>query len=169
MISPAKTPKGLRRVVTACFLILFLASRTQGEHTHNIMLTGYWNPTGSMLKQFSQNPTLNPDGWEEVYYGGATNANPIAISSNGINTVKEAYIAGLDPTDPDDFFLISDLSPLTSESILSGRMLPVASTPSIGLRISRTGLALPGKRTSLRAPIPTPPTPPKEKVSIKLK
>ncbi len=28
-----------------------------------IMLTGYWHPTGSMIRHFSQNPTLNPDGW----------------------------------------------------------------------------------------------------------
>jgi pyrrolidone-carboxylate peptidase len=29
----------------------------------NIMLTGYWNPTGQMIAEFSTDPYLNPDGW----------------------------------------------------------------------------------------------------------
>ncbi len=29
-----------------------------------IMLTGYWNPTGKMLINFSTDPQLNPNGWE---------------------------------------------------------------------------------------------------------
>ncbi len=50
-----------------------------------------------------------PDSWERRYYGGATRANPSATCSNGINTVREAYIAGLDPTDPGSKFLTSIL------------------------------------------------------------
>ena len=30
----------------------------------NIMLTGYWNPTGLMIAPFSNNSYLNPDGWK---------------------------------------------------------------------------------------------------------
>ena len=60
-----------------------------------------------------------PDWWETEYYGGETNANPTATASNGVNTVLETYIAGLDPTDPQSAFLISDLSPLTSGNVLS--------------------------------------------------
>lgn len=30
----------------------------------NIMLTGYWNPTGQMIAPFSNNTFLNPDGWK---------------------------------------------------------------------------------------------------------
>ncbi|KYK22580.1 hypothetical protein AYK24_01955 [Thermoplasmatales archaeon SG8-52-4] len=30
----------------------------------NIMLTGYWNPTGQMIAQFSDDSYLNPDGWK---------------------------------------------------------------------------------------------------------
>ncbi|UCF50429.1 MAG: hypothetical protein JSU91_02810, partial [Thermoplasmatales archaeon] len=30
----------------------------------NIMLTGYWNPTGQMIAPFSTDPYLNPDGWK---------------------------------------------------------------------------------------------------------
>ena len=48
----------------------------------------------------------------------------------------EAYLAGLDPTNPDDFFLISDLSPLTSGSILqwqnaSGRVYTIYWTSNL--------------------------------------
>jgi len=28
-----------------------------------ILVTGYWPPTNEMIRQFSQNPELNPDGW----------------------------------------------------------------------------------------------------------
>jgi hypothetical protein len=41
-----------------------------------------------------------PDAWEQVYFGGTTNANPDIVCSNGFNTVREAYIAGLNPNDP---------------------------------------------------------------------
>ncbi|MCX6666129.1 MAG: cell wall hydrolase, partial [Euryarchaeota archaeon] len=30
----------------------------------NIMLTGFWNPTGQMIAQFSTDPSLNPGGWK---------------------------------------------------------------------------------------------------------
>ncbi|KYK31062.1 MAG: hypothetical protein AYK22_02635 [Thermoplasmatales archaeon SG8-52-3] len=36
----------------------------------NIMLTGYWNPTGQMIAPFSTDPYLNPDGWEGENWEG---------------------------------------------------------------------------------------------------
>jgi len=36
----------------------------------NIMLTGYWNPTGQMIAQFSTDPYLNPDGWKGENWEG---------------------------------------------------------------------------------------------------
>lgn len=48
-----------------------------------------------------------PDWWEEHYFGVATNANPGTTCSNGVNTYMEAYIAGLDPNDPDSLFSAS--------------------------------------------------------------
>ena len=59
-----------------------------------------------------------PDSWEIQYYG-STNVNPSAMASNGVNTVLETYIAGLNPTNPQSTFLISDLNPLTSGTVLS--------------------------------------------------
>ena len=48
-----------------------------------------------------------PDWWETLYYGNATYAAPDSICSNGLNTLMEAYISGIDPTDPDAVFALT--------------------------------------------------------------
>jgi hypothetical protein len=58
------------------------------------------------------------DPWETRYFGGPTNADPNAICSNGINTVLEAYIAGLDPTNSSSVFQTSVLCPPSSGAVL---------------------------------------------------
>ena len=55
-----------------------------------------------------------PNDRETLYFGGPTNANPTATASNGVNTVREAYIAGLDPTSPTNSFLLSVVDPPSS-------------------------------------------------------
>lgn len=40
-----------------------VASDAIAAHTKNILITGYWPPTNEMVRPFSANPTLNPDGW----------------------------------------------------------------------------------------------------------
>jgi len=76
-----------------------------------------------------------PDWWEEQYFSGATNANPDAICSNGVNTVMEAYIAGLNPNDPNAAFLIS-LRQYSPQAVLewnatSGRVYSVYWTSNL--------------------------------------
>jgi hypothetical protein len=73
-----------------------------------------------------------PNDWELLYYGGETNANPSAICANGINTILEAYIAGLDPTDPDALFeaALTDGSALRWTAT-SGRVYSVWSTTNL--------------------------------------
>jgi PKD repeat protein len=44
-----------------------------------------------------------PDEWENQYFGGSTNANPHALAANGVNTILEAYVAGLNPTNSEKF------------------------------------------------------------------
>jgi hypothetical protein len=67
-----------------------------------------------------------PDIWEQQYFGGSTNANPRATCSNGINTVRQAYIAGLDPNDPNAALLSSILpSRALQWSAVSGRVYSV--------------------------------------------
>ncbi len=45
-----------------------------------------------------------PDWWETLHYNGPTNANPSALASNGVNTVLEAWIADLNPTNASSIF-----------------------------------------------------------------
>jgi hypothetical protein len=45
-------------------LLLNLHPPLSHGYTQNIMLTGYWDPTGQMLQKFSQDPDLNPSGWQ---------------------------------------------------------------------------------------------------------
>jgi hypothetical protein len=77
-----------------------------------------------------------PNEWETQYFGGTTNANPNSMAANGVNTVMETYVAGLNPTNPSSVLLISDLRPLTSGNILqwsavSGRVYSVCWTTNL--------------------------------------
>jgi len=70
-----------------------------------------------------------PDWWERQYFGG-TGVNPDVICSNGINTVRQTYIAGLNPNDPQSRLLISDFRSLAAGktlgwSAVSGRVYSV--------------------------------------------
>ncbi len=79
-----------------------------------------------------------PDWWESLHYGGATNASPSAMASNGVNTVLNAWIADLDPTNPASVFVISALSnaPGGAASVLAapgstGRVYQLYSTTNL--------------------------------------
>lgn len=40
-----------------------VTSTAWAGHTNNIMITGYWPPTGDMIRPFSTNSAQNPGGW----------------------------------------------------------------------------------------------------------
>ena len=42
-----------------------------------------------------------PDWWASLYFGKPTNAHPDAMAANGVHTVREAFVAGIDPTRTD--------------------------------------------------------------------
>ncbi len=44
-------------------LLAAVASSAMAAHTNNIMLTGYWPPTNEMIRPFSTDGDLNPEGW----------------------------------------------------------------------------------------------------------
>jgi hypothetical protein len=44
------------------------------------------------------------DFWEMEKFRSRYSADPSATCANGINTIREAYVAGFDPNDPDDKF-----------------------------------------------------------------
>jgi hypothetical protein len=59
-----------------------------------------------------------PNAWELQYFGNATNTNPNAVCSNSINTMIQAYIAGLNPTNPASRFLASIVCPPSSARMI---------------------------------------------------
>jgi PKD repeat protein len=90
-----------------------------------------------------------PDEWENQYFGGSTNAHPHALAANGVNTILEAYVAGLNPTNSEKF-LSSVLRPPASGSILqwnaaSGRVYSVYWTTNLlgGFQPLETNLVWP--------------------------
>jgi len=67
-----------------------------------------------------------PNDWEYAYFGGETNAAPDAICSNGLNTIRECFIAGLNPNDPTNIFSISMIpANILQWSCVSGRVYSV--------------------------------------------
>lgn len=69
-----------------------------------------------------------PNEWEWFYFGSETNANPLALASNGVNTLLEAYIAGINPTNPASFFktsLTNETGFIVQWSAISGRVYSV--------------------------------------------
>ncbi len=69
-----------------------------------------------------------PDWWEELFFSGPTNANAGAMAANGVNTIKETFIAGLDPTHPNNQFEMDASMPpsaLTWSPAISGRWYSV--------------------------------------------
>ena len=51
-----------------------------------------------------------PNWWEIQYFGGPTSAVASAQAANGVNTLLESYIAGLDPHNEDAFLLVEPMS-----------------------------------------------------------
>ncbi len=69
-----------------------------------------------------------PDSWENQYWPGDLSHGAGDPAANPDYTIMECYIAGIDPTDENAVFLISDLQPLTSGlswNAASGRVYSV--------------------------------------------
>ncbi len=110
------------------------ALMVKGERTHSAFVDGI-----SLMLSDPAVPDTDGDGlpnwWETLHYGGATNANPGAMASNGVNTVEEAYIAGLDPTNATAFFamtnLLTGIENLIDWTGVSGRVYSVYWTSNL--------------------------------------
>jgi len=64
---------GINQMATSTKLFLSNSKSYNTEsiiELRNIMLTGYWNPTGQMIAEFSTDPYLNPDGWNGENWEG---------------------------------------------------------------------------------------------------
>jgi PKD repeat protein len=96
-----------------------------------------------------------PDDWETLYFGGATNANPGAICANGINTVLEAYVAGLNPNDPQSIFRAGGTPPQVLEwNSAAGRIYSVYWTTNLMNGFQCIASNLPWTQNSLTNPAP---------------
>lgn len=61
-----------------------------------------------------------PDWWETEYFGGPTNAVASAMASNGVNTLLQAYIAGLDPNDPHSYLIVESVAAIGNDPSTGG-------------------------------------------------
>lgn len=73
-----------------------------------------------------------PNDWELFYFGGSTNANPSAMASNGVNTILEAYVAGLNPTNSESFFDVGFTNGFVIQwNAVSGRVYSIFGTTNL--------------------------------------
>jgi hypothetical protein len=92
-------------------------------------LTGFGTAPSGGGPAGDQDGDQIPDSWESEHFGGPTNANASSMSSNGVNSVMEAYVAGLNPTSVTSYLEIPDIWSTTSRFInlpaVSGRVYTV--------------------------------------------
>jgi len=72
-----------------------------------------------------------PDTWENTYYGGETNAIATNLCANGINTVLQAYIAGLNPTNANETFKLGVFGNVLQWSNVSERVYTIYWTSNL--------------------------------------
>ncbi len=91
------------------------SDKTSGTNTISVLGTGTDDGDGNGL----------PDWWELQHFGG-TGVNPNAVCSNRVNTVIQAYVAGLNPTNSSARFGITNHSRnLIQWNAVSGRVYNV--------------------------------------------
>ncbi len=66
-----------------------------------------------------------PDTWEDEHYNGITNAIATNLCANGINTILQAYIAGLNPTNATSFFEVSNVRNILQWNGTNGRIYSI--------------------------------------------
>ena len=77
-----------------------------------------------------------PDWWELRHFGGVSNAPALQLSSNGVDTVQAAFIAGLDPKNPESRFVtqivqIPGKNPFINWPTARGRVYSVYWAPNL--------------------------------------
>ena len=104
-----------------------------------------WENFPALAQTFDSDHDAMPDYWEAQYFGTTTSANPAATAANGKNSLQEAYIAGLDPTDPDSLFKISIGGSTLQWDSVSNRMYSIYSSTNLpgGFQTLETNLVWP--------------------------
>ncbi len=101
-----------------------------GTWYENYMCLDAFGVTGAVASTDNDADGI-PNDWETQYYGGATNAVATNICANGLNTVLEAYIAGLNPTNSTSIFELSNLRNVLGWDAVSGRVYAVFWTSNL--------------------------------------
>jgi len=92
-----------------------------GDDDPDLLIRGLVAPAGTGAGDDDSDGL--PNKWEQYHFGGPTNANPNATASNGVHTVKDCYIAGLDPGDAETIFQIDSLT-FDPQSIIQWEGVP---------------------------------------------
>ena len=123
---------------------------------------GAWIMAGPVTTPADENPDTDgdgiPDDWEITYFGGPTNANASALAANGVNTILETFIAGLDPTDPSDLFQLETMQQagtLTWTPTLTGRLYAISWTTNLHHDFLPLATNLPGPQGSFTTTVHT--------------
>lgn len=82
---------------------------------------GAYEYQGTVGSADSDNDGINDD-WEHAHGG---NQNPVRVCSNGVNTMLQAYIAGLNPSDPDSKFTAVVSGQMLRWNAVSGRVYAI--------------------------------------------
>jgi hypothetical protein len=99
--------------------------------TNKMSESSSWGLRVVQLKRDSDEDGL-PDSWEIQHFGSVDKADPDAVCSNGIDKIRSAYIAGLDPNDPQSAFMTSILpGRIVQWSAASGRVYSVYWTTNL--------------------------------------
>lgn len=97
-------------------------NRRNQAQTHLVELTGTGEFSFAMSFEVEPGPNFDrdgdglPDWWEEEHFDSPTAANPNALAANEVNTLMQAFIAGLNPNDPNAFFRTPPPEPQTTGS-----------------------------------------------------
>jgi hypothetical protein len=99
-----------------------------------------------------------PDDWENTHFGGPTNALATAIASNGVNTLLETFIAGLDPHNVNSHFEIAahaSANQLTWTPALTGRLYTITWTTNLHHNFAPLATNLPGPQATYTTDVHT--------------
>jgi hypothetical protein len=135
--TPFDTSKGYR------FYSFIQSSAATGSYVSDITVTA----NSSAISPDIDSDGL-PNSWETSYFGGPTNANPANLAANGINTIYETYIAGLNPTNAQSVLTLSiqqNAAPVIQWSAASGRVYSVYWTSNLfnNLQLLATNIVTP--------------------------
>jgi PKD repeat protein len=99
-----------------------------------------------------------PDDWETEHFGGPTNATASALAANGVNTIMETYIAGLNPADPSSIIHLDaahQTGALTWTPSVTDRWYAISWTTNLHEPFTPLATNLPGPQASYTTTVHT--------------